>query len=286
MHTRYSKDVSEVYSDSAFHLIITERNANILVFFVAPHQGQYLPLPSWVPNWSQPQINNASPRSMPSAYKALAGNSCKGRISSNTLSPDGVMLNRSVRLDGGEESYEKFKQSRNYAQRDLTAYVQTLVANVGEKHRLERQQLLLFYNLYHRNPLMVTLNANREFYDTWPKVLTTEIKDFYTSIPEPHKPVIESVKKGDKDKAHSRNALHDAAIGRTFVSSTIGSLGGVPWPAKVGDRIVIFLGGMNPILLRPSGDDNIVLGEAYTGEMMDGQLFEEPDVQVSTITLI
>ena len=132
----------------------------------------------------------------------------------------------------------------------------------------------------------MTLNTNREFYDTWPKGLTTEIKDFYTSIHEPHKPIIGSVKKGDKDKEYLRNALHDAAIGRTFCLFDDRRVGWVPWPAKVGDRIVIFLGGMVPILLRPSGDDNIVLIEAYVGQMMDDQLFEEPDVQVSTITLI
>ena len=73
------------------------------------------------------------------AYKAITRTSCKGRIDSNTLSLDGVMLNKIVRLDGGEESYEIFKQSRSYAQRDLTAYVRTLVANVGDNHRLERQ---------------------------------------------------------------------------------------------------------------------------------------------------
>ena len=284
----YSKDVSEIYRDLASHLIITERNADILAFCVAPHQGQYVPLPSWVPDWSRPQINIASPRSMPGAYTASAGTSCKGRIDSNTLSLDGVMLNRIVRLEGGQESYEIFKQSRNYAQRDLTAYVRTLVANVGENHRLERQQLLLFCKLYHDDPLMMRPNLNHEFYDTWPRVLTSEIEDFYTSIyvPYPQSHSIEHVKKGEKDKEDLWNALLDAAIGRTFCLFDDRRVGWVPRSAKVGDRIAIFLGGTVPILLRPSGNDYNVLGEAYVDEMMDGQLFEEPDVQVETITLV
>ena len=98
----YSKKVSEIYSSLASHLIIPERNADILAFCVAPHKGQCVPLPSWVPDWSRLQINNASPRSMPGAYKASAGTSFKGRIDSNTLSLDGVMFNRVVILGGGE----------------------------------------------------------------------------------------------------------------------------------------------------------------------------------------
>ena len=140
----YSKYVSEIYSGLASHLIITERHGDTLACCVAPHQGQYLPLPSWVLHWSRPQRNNASLRSMPGACKASAGTSCKGRIDSNTLSLDGVMLNRIVSLADREESYEIFKQSRNYAQCNLSAYLRTLVADVGGKHRLERQQLLLF----------------------------------------------------------------------------------------------------------------------------------------------
>ena len=273
----YSKDVSEIYSNLASHLIIIERNADILAFCVAPHKGQYLPLPSWVPDWSRPQINNASPRSMPGAYKASAGTSFKGRIDSNTLSLDGVMLNKVVILGGGEESYEIFKQSRNYAQRDLTAYVRTLVANVGDKQRLERQQLLLFCTRYYKDPLIMTQIQNREFLDTWPKFLNTDIKNFYNSIHDPKKPTIEE---------NLHNALHDAATGRMFCLFDDSHVGWVPWSAEVGDRIAIFLGGTVPILLRPSGNDYIVLGEAYVDEMMDGQAFEGPKVQVETITLV
>ena len=273
----YSKDVFEICRNLASHLIITERNADILAFCVAPHKGQYLPLPSWVPDWSRPQINNASPQSMPGAYNASAGTSLKGRIDSNTLSLDGVMLNRVVILDGGEESYRIFKQSRNYAQRDLTAYVRTLVANVGDEHRLDRQQLLLVCTRYYKDTLIMTDIRNREFFDTWPKFLTTEIKDFYNNSHDPKNRTIEG---------NLQNALHDAAIGRTFCLFDDRRVGWVPRSAKVGDRIAIFLGGTVPILLRPSGNDYNVLGEAYVDEMMDGQLFEEPDVQVETITLV
>ena len=112
---------------------------------------------------------------------------------------------------------------------------------------------------------MMTLDPNRESYDTWPKVLTTEIKDFYTSIHEPQNHSFEFLKKEEKDKEHLHNALRDAAIGRTFCLFDDRCIGWVPWPAKVGDRIAIFLGGTVPILLRPSAGDYIVLGERNDG---------------------
>ena len=65
-----------------------------------------------------------------------------------------------------------------------------------------------------------------------------------------------------------------------------GRVGWVPESVEIGDRIAIFSGGTVPILLRSSGNDYIVLGEAYVDEMMDGQAFEEPEVQVETITLV
>ena len=65
-----------------------------------------------------------------------------------------------------------------------------------------------------------------------------------------------------------------------------GRAGWVPKVAEVGDQIAIFLGATVPILLRPRGNGYVVLGEAYVHEMMDGQAFEGPDVQIETITLV
>ena len=135
------------YRNLASHRIITERDPDILTFCVAPLEGQPLSLPSWILDWSRLQKYDPSPRSGPGAYKASAETSFKGRIDFNTLSLDGVLLHRVVILgrapnsnqlrgqDAGPlgigkeagdrlaESYKIFKQSRNYANYDLTAYV-------------------------------------------------------------------------------------------------------------------------------------------------------------------
>ena len=290
----YSKDVSEIYRNLASHLIITERNPDILTFCVAPTEGQSLSLPSWVPDWSQPQKYKPSPYIRPDAYKASAGTSFKGRIDFNTLSLDGVLLNNIVflgrapnpridkytaremilkeHIEQGMESFEMFKQSRNYAQSDLTSYVRTLVADVYRaKHRLERQQLL---TLCATHRWSVSMNApNSEFAVSWDEFSTTRDRSFGQTV-------------GWQDMEDLLDARGDASTDRSFCLFDDGRVGWVPDSAAIGDRIAIFLGGTVPILLRPSGNDYIVLGEAYVDEMMDGQAFEGPEVQIETITLV
>ena len=57
----YSKNVLEVYRDLASHLIIHERNPNVLTICALPIVGASLHLPSWVPDWSRPLEINATP---------------------------------------------------------------------------------------------------------------------------------------------------------------------------------------------------------------------------------
>ncbi len=290
----YSKDVSEIYRNLASHLIIAERNPDVLTFCVAPPKAQSLSLPSWTPDWSRPQKKTPSPYIRPDAYKASAGTSFKGRIDFNTLSLDGVLLNNIVTLgrapypwidklasrkmirkefiEQGEESFQIFKQSCNYAQSDLTAYVRTLVADVYRaKHRLERQQLL---TLCATHRWSVSMNApNSEFAFSWDEISTTRDGSFGQPVEW----------QDMRDLLHARGS---AALCRRFCLFDDGRVGWVPESADLGDRIAIFLGGTVPILLRPSGNDYVVLGEAYVDEMMDGQAFEGPEVQIETITLV
>ena len=168
------------------------------------------------------------------------------------------------------ESYKIFKQSRNYANYDLTAYVRTLVADVSPTYRLKRQQLLGFCR-NHRWDIPIV--GNPEFYKFWDRFLTTQDEWFYQPV-------------GYEEAGILSKARASAGAGRSFCLFDDGRVGWVPELAEFGDRIAIFLGGTVPILLRPSGNDYIVLGEAYVDEMMDGQAFEEPEFQVETITLV
>ena len=292
----YSDSVSEIYRNLAFHLIIAERNPDVLTLCAAPPKGQSLSHPSWIPDWSRPQSSDPSLIVRPDAYKASAGTSFKGRIDFNTLSLDGVLLNKIVVLSRAlnpnsrtgqsadrktagkrilkheEESFKIFKQSRNYAQSDLTAYVRALVADIyDDEHRLNPQQLLVFCATYRWS--IPTVTANWGFASSWDKISTTQIGNFDQPV-------------GWQDVPIFATAMGTAATGRAFCLFDDGRVGWVPESAEIGDRTAIFSGGTVPILLRSSGNDYIVLGEAYVDGMMDGQAFEEPEIQVETITLV
>lgn len=44
---------------------------------------------------------------------------------------------------------------------------------------------------------------------------------------------------------------------------------------RTGDIVVVLYGGETPFVLRPRGDEFLLLGPAYVHSIMDGQLVEE-----------
>ena len=286
----YSKDVLEVYRDLAIRLIIAEQNPDALVHCAYIVGSKSPLLPSWVPDWSQTLSTNCSPMLNPGTYNAAGGTSLKGRLSEDLdeLFLDGVILNKVEVLGGAwyfgamrnhpkksikrrielnEEYLDIFRQSPRYRSCYWSAFTRALVADrdhtgsrIGQRdlsevyvaNRKYTSQCLLSHQVMRRPRYL------EEFVDT---VEYQEIHDL-------------------------ESAISYAAWGRTFCLFDDGRAGWVPATAEVGDRIAIFLGATVPILLRPRGNGYIVLGEAYVHEMMDGQAFEGPDVQIETITLI
>ena len=285
----YSIEAFEVYRNLAIHLIIAERNPNALVHCTHIAGSQAPLLPSWVPDWSQRLDSNCSPMAWPSAYNAAAGTSFKGRVSEDLheLFLDGVILNTvevlgsiwysgAVRNDSvktiqrtielNEEYLGMFRQSPRYRGCYWSAFTRALVADKDHTGRRMGQQDL--------SELYVTY---RKYFSYFLVFLATRRFSFYRRV-------YGTV--GFQEFSDFELAINYAAYGRTFCIFDDGRAGWVPATAEVGDRIAIFLGATVPMLLRPRGNGYIVLGEAYVHEMMDGQAFEGPDVQIETITLI
>ncbi|KAG8527890.1 uncharacterized protein KY384_006806 [Bacidia gigantensis] len=79
--------------------------------------------------------------------------------------------------------------------------------------------------------------------------------------------------------------VHD---GRRMFRTKDGNLGLAPPQGKPGDQIWILLGGDVPFVLRPSADNTgeyQFVGECYLHEMMDGQAFDRPGVQLEDIRI-
>ena len=295
----YSKGVLEVYRNLAMHFIIVEQNPDLLVHCAYIVGSKSPLLPSWVPDWSQNLYSNCSPMLCPDAYKASAGTSFRGWVSENLdeISLDGVLLNK-VALIGGawnvedwfqrlntikrmiefnEECIDMFRQSPRYRACYWSSFTRALVADKdGSGDRLVQRDLsdvyVAFRMLLSRlvvaqitGRLILPLRFRRESRQSGE---STESRDFQRIL---------------EDFAR---AFTTAGHGRAFCMFDDGRAGWVPKAAEVGDQIAIFLGATVPILLRPRGNGYIVLGEAYVHEMMDGQAFEGPDVQIETITLI
>ena len=285
----YSIETLEVYRNLAIHLIITERNPDALVHCTHIAGSQVPLLPSWVPDWSQRLESNCSRMVWPGAYNAAAGKSFKGRVSKDLdeLFLDGVILNAvevlgsiwyssfvqidsikiiQRRIDIIEEHLGMFRQSPRYRDCYWGAFIRALVADkdhagspIGER---DLNEVYVTYRKHLSSLLIFLATGRRSFYRLYEGKV--EFQKFL-----------------DLDRA-----ISFAAYGRAFCIFNDGRAGWVPETAEAGDRVAIFLGATVPILLRPRGNGYIVLGEAYVHEMMDGQVFEGPDVQIETITLI
>ena len=283
----YSKDALEVYRNLAIHLIIIERNPDFLANCAHIVGSQVPLLPSWVPDWSQPLNVYSSPISCPGAYEASAGTSFKGKVSEDLdeLFLDGVILNKVEVLGGvwdglridkvkslkskielNEEYLGIFRQSPRYRGCYWSAFTRALVADKDHTgSRMGQRDLSEVYVAYRKcfsQDLIFQATGRFSFHEGFGET-------------------VEWQEVNELDWA-----INYAALGRTFCIFDDGRAGWAPVTAEVGDRISIFLGATVPILLRPRGNGYIVLGEAYVHEMMDGQAFEGPDVQIETITLI
>jgi len=70
-------------------------------------------------------------------------------------------------------------------------------------------------------------------------------------------------------------ALYTSVNGRRFVVLANKYMGLVPAETQLGDRICVFFGSSNPIVLRAVGDQFEIVGECYLHGIMDGELFHE-----------
>ena len=285
----YSKSVLEVYRDLAMHFIITEQNPDLLVH-CAYIVGSTSPLiPSWVPDWSQDLDFNCSPMVCPYAYEASAGTSFRGRVSGNLdeLFLDGVLVNKVDTIGGawyiGERDEKRmieinevyidmFRQSPRYGACYWSAFTRALVADrdhYGDRlGQLDLGEVYVAYRKLLSQGLVGQITSRLSF-----PLMDSSTEPPASAFFQP-------------ELASFQRALHSAGFGRAFCMFDDGRAGWVPLAAEVGDQIAIFLGATVPILLRPRGNGYIVLGEAYVDEMMDGQAFEGPDVQIETITLV
>ena len=62
--------------------------------------------------------------------------------------------------------------------------------------------------------------------------------------------------------------------GRSFFTTSCGHIGLGPAAIKVGDHISVLAGSQVPFMLRSSGDQFKVVGEAYVHGIMDGTYWE------------
>jgi hypothetical protein len=75
-------------------------------------------------------------------------------------------------------------------------------------------------------------------------------------------------------------------IGRVFMATTLGFMVLGPEEGKLGDFIYIIPGSETLFLLRPKGDgDFTFVGECYVHGMMDGQLFEDGEIETEELRI-
>ena len=286
----YSKDVLEVYRDLASYSIVEKRCANVLTMCKLSDGVKFLLLPSWVPDWSRGNSLNPSPYTCPQLYRASADYTFSGTMGKdpNVLLLDGVLLNKTevlgrpcsmiTREPSGsrddfktiheihEEYLDMFRHSHRYKSDYWNAFIRAFVTDQDhDGKRMEGRDLSHVYVNYRRR-------VSGKAWACQKKAATG--KSVKNPVEHSHEVI---------DFA---NAIAFAGYGRTFCLFDDGRAGWVPDTAKIGDQVAIFLGAEVPILLRPQGDAYLVVGETYVHEMMDGQAFEDPEVEIETIKLV
>jgi Heterokaryon incompatibility protein (HET) len=275
----YHHSIKRVYTDFAKHLLMAQPGLRVLSAVVLRHRWtSLLRLPSWVPDWSQPQLGGGILqkyyRFMPSAFFKAGGTGQPRRVSEmedpDTVCLEGIVLDivkRIIPIKSFLIDRENHLSEASVRQMAAETALQEIYPFTGE----------VLWKVFFR-----TLTADRS-------VLSTRIHEIYRAQYLsgfhdliPHSPGV--------DRLDGLPAAAWAEIAKTL--STIiedkimfttpkGYLGLCQEGSQVGDVLCIFSGGETPFLLRPASplsDRRFqLLSECYVHGVMDGELMNSDE---------
>jgi hypothetical protein len=286
----YSKDVSEVYIGVVKSWIQRDQNLDILSA-VEDHRYRIRPgLPCWVPDWevhgpSSPFSAHPDFALMRAAGDSQAtcifGNDDKtliargqvidslnyvgvtfeeyipisGTISQGNFIDDAVARNRTRQWEKMAHNLKTYPTGESIE----SVFIETLIGRVKLESHISSDELHLCYNAWRRY-WEVAHREHGKFIQFSHMELSADDLSRATYI---------------------MKEQQQAAYGRRFFTTKNGYMGLSPSLARIGDEIVILLGGKTPFILRKTGEKGYrFIGECYVHGMMTGKgLSQRRDMQ-------
>jgi hypothetical protein len=226
-------------------------------------------LPSWVADWSTGWIvYPLSPPNFDGSSSYFAAGSTKPSTKCVPNSPDKISL-RGLVVDQIKEIHSG---DRKFDHVPLATYISDMVHILGLPetyfHTNEVMNIALFHTMnadlsgLSKRTDSSHQSINYPEFSVWASTGPTSIDNMPSAVEEEQKINIDRVCKA-----------------RDFIVTERGFLGLGPMTMKVGDMIVVLLGGNLPFVLRKSSDDSeySLVGECYVHGVMDGEAISKKE---------
>ena len=286
----YTKDVSVVYTELAKSFIERDRNLDILSAVENHRYRLRTRLPFWVPDWEAHPPSSPFSTHRDFTSMRASGNSdslCRFEHHAKCLVARGRVID-SVHYLG--DAFEEFiplagtisqGDSAVYKAQAMTrprqwermawklksyptgehvkeAFTRTLIGQVKPEPGISPAELPLYYDDWRRYWMVASRNHSKYIQLAHTTMSSSEIAR----------------------ATYIMKGQQQAAYGRRFITTKNGYMGLTPPLARIGDKIVILLGGRTPFILRKTGREEYrFVGECYIHGMMTGEGLKEEKMQ-------
>lgn len=299
----YTKSVSQVYCDTAEHLLFHNNKPSLHMLALAgighEDSSMRLEMPSWVPNFNQQRLwfpltdlmtqlgfFQASGSTSPEVNKGALPNSValKG-IFCDVIQTLGITFAHEYELQPSSQLGTTVSCQKHTIVQSITASIQAhRSAHPGAEIDDKVWLALVAGRIQRQRP---TADHDwPEIYRYWAEVLEHRAATESGQRLDP-----QAIVHTDPDVAGDQVSTYDSSLencyGRRFAITEKGRLCWVPAYAEVGDEVFVPLGSQTPFLVRrqPEGVFELV-GEAYVQGVMWGEVLEGEEVEMQVVTVV
>ncbi|EXJ57182.1 hypothetical protein A1O7_07529 [Cladophialophora yegresii CBS 114405] len=283
----YSASIDRLYVDVATAWVAIERNLNLLscvqhlensaselslddaqwqmVQAARMVQQSMRVLPSWVPDWSQPDKQRHRLLYRENTYHASLGKKaevafCKGRTS---ITASGVHVDSVAVVFDARYDTSKVKKSLQELEFVASAASSILIDDDAMRRKVLDDD---FWRTLVGNR---TESGESPAPDQW--AVAFKVSKGEVPVPDHFQPEKEPVERFAKFVIPLRTQLNDAMEGRRFFVTRRGLFGIGPCHMRRGDAICVLFGADLPMILRQHDDHWRLLGESYVHRLASGE---------------
>ncbi|KAI0200163.1 hypothetical protein F4808DRAFT_429912 [Astrocystis sublimbata] len=251
----YNKDIVGVYSEAAVRFMVYSRHLNILTNIDASRR---LPdAPSWVPNWSQPQLTNP-----------FGGYASCGALAVHTDHLAGKLIVSGVQVAtiAGAAPFDSRSFTVSTTPNDILSELRRAIKSPLFASILKDRHMAI--------PMLCRVMCSNKFahrqrpQNTW-KLDMGSCQEFLNHVlfEKEHTTALSS------EEIKILDAMTIYCQDRALTKTTDGALTLTPSLTRAGDIVTVLLGCRSTMILRPrpASTEFEIIGEAYTDGFMEGE---------------